>query len=297
MDGMGFLKVKSNPSVPTVIFVNGIPMDGWAIKRVPLLPGEYEISFSDVVGYATPAPIHATIAEGNTANVVADFAQLGLLRVVTNPAVLSTIMVDDSPRDEYGLWLYVVPGMHNVSFGPVPGYDAPANQMVQVYAGHSTYVTGKFAENPNAAGPSGFGYLRVTSSPALPTTISVDGIPRDTWGLSWLKLSPGTHVVSFSDVSDHLTPAPITVEVKEGEVTEAVGSFVLEGGLTIVTAPPKSATIYIDGVARDSWGVWLVLPEGRYTISFGNIPGQHVTPAPQSVLVIPGQITLVIGQY
>ena len=36
------------------------------------------------------------------------------------------------------------------------------------------------------------GLLRVTSSPAVPTQILVDGQIADSWGLTWLKLAPGS---------------------------------------------------------------------------------------------------------
>src|SRR3972149_6693412 len=50
------------------------------------------------------------------------------------------------------------------------------------------------------------GLLRVTTSIdihpdwGVPARIVVDGKPRDEWGLNWLKIAPGSHVVSFSDV-------------------------------------------------------------------------------------------------
>ncbi|MGQ0798445.1 MAG: right-handed parallel beta-helix repeat-containing protein, partial [Methanobacteriota archaeon] len=35
----------------------------------------------------------------------------------------------------------------------------------------------------------------------VPGTIIVDGIARNRWGLTWLKIAPGVHDISFSDVS------------------------------------------------------------------------------------------------
>lgn len=294
--GVGHLKVHSNPAVPTVVSADGVPMDGWSIKSVPLPVGEHEVSFSDVPGFATPAPMMVSILEGDTTTVIGHFAELGLLRVVSEPAVKATISVDGIPRDDYGVWMYVEPGVHTVSFGPVAGYDAPADQTVKVRAGSTSMVTGVFSSNPEAVGPSGVGFLRVTSSPSLPTTISVNGVPRDAWGLSWLALAPGTYEVSFSDVPGFSTPAPQTLQVSECGVTIVDGAFTQLGGLRVVTAPPNSAVIYVNGIARDSWGIWLTLPEGWYEISFGAIPGHDPLP-PQTVLVVPGQTVLVAGKY
>jgi len=293
--GIGYLKVKCKPEVPTVVYVDGVPMDGWGIKNVELASGEHVVSFSDVPGFATPEPVIASIVSGGTVSMVVGFVQLALLQVVCEPAVKSTVYIDGIPRNDYGVWAYVEPGAHSVSFGEVEGYDPPDPQVVDIPAGDSAIVVGAFTLNPEAGGPTGFGCLRVETSPALPTTIYVDGIPRDCWGLAWLKLPVGPHEISFSDVPRFTTPDPVVVDVSECGVVQVTATFIQQGGLRVVTAPPNSATVYIDGLARDSWGIWLDLPSGWYTVSFGDIPG-HVTPAPQTVFVVPGQTTLVVGE-
>lgn len=292
----GFLKVHANPAVPTMISVDGIPMDSWGIRKVPLPVGEHVVSFGDVSGFVTPEPMVAVISSGETTSLTAVFSRLGMLRVTSEPALKTTISVDGIPRDDYGLWLYVTPGQHTVSFGPVEGYDPPPDVRVTVRTGETAEVKGVFTPNSTAPGPEGVGYLRVTSSPALPTTITVDGIPRNTWGLAWLSLPPGVYEVSFSDVGSHATPESVTVEIREEMVSEVEGEFTLLGGLHVVTSPPNFAVIYVDDVARDTWGIWIELPAGRYDISFGPVPG-HPQLQPCSVLVVPGQTTLVIGAY
>jgi len=294
--GMGSLKVKTIPEVRTIVSVDGVPMDGWGLKKVLVETGEHTVSFSDVPGYITPDPASVMILEGETTTLVSSFVELGLLQVVCEPAVKSTIFVDGVAIDDYGAWTYVMPGVHEVSFGPVAGYDPPEPMAVRVRAGYSALVTGEFTPNPDAMAPSGFGCLRVESSPALPSTIYIDGVPRDCWGLSWLKLLPGCYEVSFSDVPRFITPEPMMVEVVEGGVATVTGSFIAEGGLRVVTTPPSSATVYVDGIARDSWGIWLDLPAGEYLVSFGDVPG-HTAPEAQTVQVVPGQTTLVVGEY
>ncbi len=296
VEAVGSLKVNSSPALPTLISLDGIVLDGSAVKKVPVAAGDHTLSFSDVPGYETPSDIAISVADGGTTTINAEFALLGLLRVVSQPAVKTTISVDGVPSNDFGLWTYIVPGSHTVSFGPVAGYDTPANQTVNVRSGGQEVITGVFVSDVNATGSTQGGMLRVVTSPALPSTISIDGKVRDAWGLNWLTLEPGTYVVSFSDVPGFTTPDPQTVEVKDGLVTEITGAFVQQGGLRVITSPPDSAVISIDGVPRDSWGVWVTLPPGSYTISFGDVPG-HPTPGPQTILVVPGQITLVIGMY
>src|SRR5437870_13864773 len=49
--------------------------------------------------------------------------------------------------------------------------------------------------------------LRVTTNPALPGKIIVDGVPRDEWGLAWVKLAPGRQRVSFGGGYGSTSPA------------------------------------------------------------------------------------------
>lgn len=294
--GMGFVKINSNPAVPTLISVDGIIMDGGSVKKAPVSAGNHTISFSDVPGYSTPDDVVVSVLDGGTVAVSSDFKLQGILRVMSHPAVKTTISVDGTPRDDYGLWTYVEPGQHTVTFGPVAGYDTPMSQTVSVKAGALAVVTGEFVVDANATESLAGGMLRVISDPAVPTMISVDGKARDAFGLNWLTIEPGTHVISFSDVPGFITPAPQTVEVVEGLETLVTGTFVSEGGLRIETTPPGSSVISITGIPRDSWGVWVTLPEGRYTVSFSQIPG-HPALQTQTILVVPGQLTFVIAVY
>ena len=72
------------------------------------------------------------------------------------------------------------------------GYATPADQVVNVTAGNTTVVTGTFV--PQAL-------LRVLTSPAVPGTITIDGIRRNDWGV-WTYFPPGAHQVCFVAVLD-----------------------------------------------------------------------------------------------
>jgi hypothetical protein len=46
-------------------------------------------------------------------------------------------------------------------------------------------------------------FLRVRTYPPVFGKIFVDRVPRDEWGLAWLKIGPGRRVVSFGPVGRH----------------------------------------------------------------------------------------------
>jgi hypothetical protein len=143
-----------------------------------------------------------------------------------------------------------------------------------------------------------YGYLRVTTSPALPSTILVNGTRRNDWGLDWVKVAPGKYVVAFTGVAGYTTPAPQTVSVTEGATATVTGAFTQLGYLRVTTNPAVPGTIYVDGEAMNDYGCWVSLPAGQYTVSFGQVPGRSgVVPASRTVTVAAGQTTEVTGNY
>ena len=90
---------------------------------------------------------------------------------------------------------------------------------------------------PVGGAPIEPGLLRVTTNPALPSQILVDGVPRDTWGLNWVKLPPGTYTVRFTHVEGYTEPDPQTVNGHAGNTTTVDGTFTQRGTLRVTTSP------------------------------------------------------------
>ncbi len=294
----GYLRVTTNPAVASVISVDGATHDQWGLVWVRVPTGAHTVTFSDVPGYLTPAAIPVTVNEGLTTTVQGDFAQLGVLRVQTSPAVDSTITVDGITRNDWGVWTPFVAGTHTVCFGLVAGFDPPACQSgVVVTAGSQTDVTGTFAVNGGASGPGGtFGYLRTTTSPASPSVISVDGTPYDQWGLTWVRVPTGAHTVTFAGIPGFTTPAPIPVTVTNGVTTTVAGTFGQLGTLRVLTSPAVDATVYVDGVPRDDWGMWTPFSTGSHTVCFGWAAGFN-QPVCQTANVVAGSTTTITGTF
>src|SRR2546425_42852 len=294
----GLLRVTTNPAAPGKILVDGVPADDWGLTWVKLAPGTHTVSFGGLNGLGTPADQTVTVTDGVTTTVQGNYAVNGYLRVITNPAVVSTISVNGVPRDDWGMWTALAPGTYTVHYGLVAGYNPPADQTAVVTAGATTTITGNFVTNAAAPGPdpTTFGYLRVTTNPATAAQILVNGVPADDWGLTWVKLAPGTYTVSFGQGYGYTPPAPKTVTVAAGATTTWDAPFVVHGSLQVKTSPALPATIFVNGVPRDDWGMWQSMPPGTYTVGFGPVPG-YVTPASQTATVTAGVLTPKTGVY
>lgn len=109
-------------------------------------------------------------------------------------------------------------------FGPVAGYTPPPCQTVNVTAGATTPVTGTFTPS-SAVGLSGVGWLRVTTTPALPSQIVVDDVPMDRYGLDWLAIAPGPHTVCFTHVEGCSEPSCQDITVTVGASSTVAGTY------------------------------------------------------------------------
>jgi hypothetical protein len=242
------------------------------------------------------------VTAGASATVSGSFTQRGSLRVTTSPAVPSQIQVDGNPTADWGMWTDIPAGSHTVCFGAVVGYDPPPCQTATVAAGAQTTINGTFTANPNAVGQSGMGFLRAVTSPAVPSQITITppgGSPyiADSWGLAGLELTPGSYAVSFAHVQGYTEPAPQTITITAGSTTTVTGAFIQRGTLRIQTSPAVAATILVDAVPRDDWGVWTDIPAGSHVVCFGPAAGLANTPACQTLTVNPGVETDVTGSY
>src|SRR5262249_21746860 len=221
--------------------------DSWGLNWMDLQPGSHTVSFTHVEGFTEPSLQQVTVNAGAATVIQGNFTQRGSLRVTTSPAVPAAISVDGSPRDDWGTWTDLPVGSHQVCFGPTPNFTPPGCQTVSVTAGNLTQVTGNYSSSPGAPGPSGTGQLRVTTSPALPSQILLNGVPMDSWGLTWADLAPGSYTLSFTHVEGYTEPAPQTVTITAGQAAVVQGDFVQRGSLRVQTSPAVPATISVDG--------------------------------------------------
>jgi alpha-tubulin suppressor-like RCC1 family protein/lysophospholipase L1-like esterase len=293
--GDPLLRVVTSPAVPSQITVDGTPTDTWGLTWMKTTAGSHTVCFSDVVGYVTPACQTVTATLGATTTVTGSFVRRGTLRVSTSPAVASTISVDGTPRNDWGMWTDLDVGSHQVCFGAVVGFTPPGCLTVNVTAGTTSTLTAFFHADAAAVGPTGYGTLQITTSPAVPAQIIVDGVIRDSWG-AWFKITPGAHTVCFTGLQGFTTPACQTVNVTAAATTAVVGTYTARGFLRVITNPAVAATILVNGTPHNDWGMWTDLPTGPYTICFGVVPTK-TTPACQQTTLTASATTTITGAY
>jgi alpha-tubulin suppressor-like RCC1 family protein len=164
-------------------------------------------------------------------------------------------------------------------------------------------VSGLFGATAVAAGThhslaiaTSTGLLRVVSSPAVPTQISVDGNISDTWGLTWMKATVGPHTVCFAHVDGWTEPPCQNVTVDNGATTSVTGTFTQRGELRVMTLPAVNSQISVDGNPTNEFGVWTDIPTGSHTVCFGAVVGFN-PPGCQTATVTAGTQTTISGIF
>jgi len=238
-------------------------------------------------------------ANGGTATI--DTVSPSLMRVTTNngsgQGVGAQIVVDGEIRNTWGLnWFEISDGPHEICFTDVEGFDTPSCITQSVGPGGVLDVEGLYMRR---------GTLRVTTLPAVASTISVDGFPRNDWGV-WVDVPPGSYNVCFGN-------APNLQYIglcESASVTAGNTTFVTSGSLFSIQGagePPPwgmlrvkteidtnpaagvPSQILVNNVIRDRWGLnWMKLPPDSYSIRFTDVQGL-TTPTNMSVAIVNGQ--------
>jgi hypothetical protein len=204
---------------------------------------------------------------------------VGALRVVTSPPVPAVIRVGPTTADQWSVnWRTVPAGDQLVCFMEVAGYTEPDCAQPHVDVGGTTTVVGAYRPR---------GWLRVQTDPPVASTIRVDGVVRNDWGM-WTDLDPGTYEVCYGAVAGFDPPPCQTVHVEPGATTDVVGRFGADpaalgersyGLLRVATSPPVPAQILVDDRIADSWSLnWVKVAPGRHSVCFRRVAGYEFRP-------------------
>jgi glucose/arabinose dehydrogenase len=268
----GALRVTTSPAVPAKIVIDGAERANWGIDWMTLSAGNHQLCVTDVPGFVTPPCQSVEVASGLTTEVVFSFEANAVLSVSTRTSagvtgVPSRISIDGVPAGEWGVEVGRGPGVAEVCFGAVAGFEAPACRTVTLTAGARMVVDGVFTPSVGAPGLAGpLGQLRVATSPAVPSTMLLDGIPISTWSVNWVRMPPGQRTVCFTDVPGYTTPPCRNVTITAGMTTNSTATFEPRGTLRVTTSPPSGVTISVDGVDHNQWGLFADAVPGTHEV-------------------------------
>ncbi len=130
--------------------VNGGGWNPSGATTMGLTPGDYLVDFSNVQGYATPAPITLTMNNGDSRD----------LTITYELAPAATLSVNLSPanaqwRVDQGTWnasgatvIGLAPGLHFVEYTPRSGYITPSAENIDLAANENRVLTRSYLTAP-----------------------------------------------------------------------------------------------------------------------------------------------------
>ena len=271
-----------------------------------VLPGSHVINYTNLAGWSAPTGQTVTVTSSTLTSLTPTFTPLygGLqvnLQPIGTPMQTGLWTVDGSGSYTNGTTTNLaMAGTHSLTFSAISGYTTPTTQSVTVTNGTTNVVTAVYL-NPTS------GNLLVSLGP---DAVNAAGArwQVDSNGI-WLatsiatNLTPGSHTVSYSNVSGWTTPANHTVTIGTGVLARLTGTYVVAptGALQVNLSPTGAVTAgaqwQVDGGTLQSSGsVVAGLNAGSHTVAFKAVSG-WLTPGGQTPTVTSGATNTISGTY
>ncbi len=265
--------------------------------------GPHTISFTATPGWIAPPDADVETLEGQTNIVTGTYTnEHGSLQVTLVPpeavAAGARWRVDNGSFQQSGITVgNLSAGFHRVSFKPIRGWVAPAQEEVLVNSGLTTTTVGSYNSTNGA--------LQVTLSPAAAAGAGakwrVDGGSFHSSGDIVSNLSSTTHLLSFKPISGWKTPSNQSVAIKADMINTATGAYAETNGGLRVTIQPYAAVNAgarwrVDGGALRQSEATIPLAIGSHVVSFTAVAG-WIKPNDQTVFVTGGATTETTGLY
>ncbi len=122
-------------------------------EKVPLDPGTYTVTCSDVAGWTTPADTEVTLNLGASSKTVTLTYKVAPGRVTYTLTPATATWRINGTNYASGATAEVAAGTYEVTFGEVAGYVAPAAQSVTVAAGEEVSRSVAYEEIPTVGAP------------------------------------------------------------------------------------------------------------------------------------------------
>lgn len=204
-----------------------------------LAAGEHLIEFSEVIGWARPARQLVTVTADEVSTYSFTYEQGGTLSMIIEPSEvleagggwrLAGVLPDpdEFPSGWYNTDITTIdglrPGNHNIEFCAAPGWVKPGDMSVTVYAGRTTFVSGRYVISTET------GSLRVEIEPSPVAGLGARWrrVGSDVWlesGELERGFPEGTYTIEFKPVPGWAPPGNKAISVHRGDPPARIQAF------------------------------------------------------------------------
>jgi hypothetical protein len=267
-----------------------------------LMSGTSTIDFKPISNWKEPNSLTVQINDAQTTITSGTYLQAGSLQVTIFPQEANDAnaqwRVDGGTwRDSNDIETNLVVGSHTVEFKPLPDFNEPNSQTVQINFAQTTTTSGTYIPT---------GSLRVIISPQAAVDANaqwrVDGGPWHDSNDIETDLVLGSHTVEFKTIFGFYEPNSQTVQINYAQTTNTVGTYDHQLGSVQVIILPQAAVDAnaqwrVDGGTwHDSNDIEPNLTVGLHTVEYKPITNFN-EPNSETLMINNGLTTNTSGTY
>nr|NIP55679.1 hypothetical protein [Phycisphaerae bacterium]NIR26632.1 hypothetical protein [Gammaproteobacteria bacterium]NIS54350.1 hypothetical protein [Phycisphaerae bacterium]NIX02161.1 hypothetical protein [Phycisphaerae bacterium] len=267
-----------------------------------LLEGTHTVEFKTISNWKEPNSQTVQINDDQTTIISGTYLQAGSLQVTILPQ--EAIDANAQWRVDGGQWrdsndieTNLVVGSHTVEFKPLPDFNEPNSQTVQIDFAQTTNTSGTYIPT---------GSLRVIITPQAAVDANaqwrVDGGPWHDSNDIETDLAAGSHTVEFKPVFGFYEPNSKTVQINYAQTTNTIGTYVHQLGSLQVKILPQAAIDagaqwrVDDGPWHDSNNIEPNLTVGLHTVEYKPLTNWD-EPNSETVMINNSLTTNTTGTY
>jgi len=209
--------------------------------------GSHTVEFKLIFGFTEPNSQTIQINQGELTTTSGTYIrQIGSLQVTILPPEANDAnaqwRIDGSPWHDSNDLVELNVGSYTVEYKPIPDWNEPNSQTVQINQSQTTKITGTYvpvgslkviillpeALDPNDANNAGAQW-RVDGGPWYDSNEIQTGIPV------------GSHTVEFKPIYGWNEPNSQTVQIEHAQLTTTTGTYIRQRGSLMVTILPPEA--------------------------------------------------------
>lgn len=222
-----------------------------------LLPGNHTVDYFSVSGYAGLASESISLTAGQSLTLSRSYTQLSQLIVTLAPGSAQW-RIDSGAWQASGVTLAnLTPGAHTVDYAALAGYTVPASESVTLTSGQTLSINRSYIQ---------LAQLSVTLTPSWGQW-NIDGGAWQASGSTVQNLSPGSHTISYSTLTNNTSPATETITLAAGQSLSLARSYEQLAQILISLVPSTGQWRANNGTWQASSTSLFVLP-GNYLIEY-----------------------------
>jgi hypothetical protein len=273
--------------------INNGPWQASGATLSGLRPGSYTIQFSSIAGYFDIYDEVITLAENQNKSVTSYYNPQASLTMTLTPGNATWRLNGGAWQASGATVTALWAGEYTIEYSPVDGMTAPPSESFFLNLGEQKTLSRSYRAPPS---------LSVTLTPA----VGQWRVDTGAWQMSGnviSDLTPGAHLIEYTDAPGYITPPAETFTASNYGPTNLTRAYrdASTGHLNVNVVPARFSELglakwRVDGGEWNTSGETVALSPGSHTLEFQPVAGLDV-PQASTVTATAGTVETLEGTY